>query len=149
MLKNCPKIVFLLTFGFFRKWENSITKGREHMANYPPYYGVNPYVGQMGYGQTAPQQMAQQSVFACRPVTSREEAIAAQTDYFSSGLVMPDLAHGIIWLKRFNPNTGASDFYEFHLAQPEQPKAPEYVTREEFNEFVNRMKHKEANSVDE
>lgn len=53
--------------------------------------------------------------FCCRPVTSREEAVAMLADYFSLGTVMPDLAHGVIYLKRFNANTGGSDFYTFAL----------------------------------
>ena len=84
-----------------------------------------------------PQQMAQ--AFACHPVTSREEAVAAQTDYFSAGLVMPDLSHGMIYLKRFNQQTGASDFYEFKAVRPEQkeetPEPVKYVTVEEFEKF--------------
>lgn len=108
-----------------------------YMGNYSP---INPYVQQPAQ---MPQNMSQNAAFACRPVTSREEAVAVQADYFGPGTLMPDLGHGIIYLKRFNPNTGASDFVEFRLAVPEEPKpAPEYVTRQEFEEFVNRIKPK-------
>lgn len=113
-----------------------------YMGNYSP---VNPYA-QQPMTQPAPQTVQtppQNAAFACRPVTSREEAIAVQADYFGPGTLMPDLGHGVIYLKRFNPNTGSSDFVEFRVAQPEEPKpAPEYVTRQEFEEFVNRMKPK-------
>lgn len=63
--------------------------------------------------QYFPQQT--QGGFACRPVTSKEEALAAQTDFMAAGTVMPDLGHGMIYLKRFNPNTGLSDWAEFAL----------------------------------
>lgn len=89
-----------------------------------------------------PQQQQQMNpAFACHPVGSREEAVAAQTDYFSAGLVMPDLSHGVIYLKRFNQQTGASDFYEFRLVteNKEQPAAAQYVTVEEFEKFQKEL----------
>ncbi len=85
---------------------------------------------------------AQQANFNCRPVTSREEALAVQADFFSLGTVMPDLAHGVIYLKRINQQTGSADFFEFVYRQPEQEKQPEYVTREEFDRFVQSMQTK-------
>lgn len=102
--------------------------------------------------QFQPQQMAptpQQQImqgFACHPVTSREEAVAAQTDYFSAGLVMPDLGHGMIYLKRFNANTGASDFFEFKSMQTEEnetaPEPEKYVTVKEFEKFKTELMKK-------
>lgn len=116
-----------------------------------PNYGYSPqqtYFPQQQYTQPQqmqPQQMQpQQTAFACHPVTSREEAVAAQTDYFSAGLVMPELSRGMIYLKRFNPQTGASDFYEFKLVQPEETPKVEYVTREEFDKFRDELKTKKA-----
>ena len=97
------------------------------------------YYGQQNYYQPPMQQPT--SGFTCRAVTSREEALAAQTDYFSMGTVMPDMAHGIIYLKRFNTNTGSSDFLEFKYAAPEPPTpVPQYVTLEEFNAFKDSLK---------
>ena len=88
--------------------------------------------------------------FACHPVTSREEAVAAQTDYFSAGLVMPDLGHGTIYLKRFNPQTGASDFFEFRAVQEEKAEElVQYVTMEEFEKFKNQLKKGERKIVKE
>lgn len=69
------------------------------------------------YGQANTQQTVQTG-FQCRPVTSREEAVASLVDYFSPGMLMPDLAHGRVYFKRFNPNTGASDFVEFSYVPP-------------------------------
>ena len=113
-----------------------------------PGYNYNPantyipqQMQQMPTPMQQPQPMAQ--AFACHPVTSREEAVAAQTDYFSAGLVMPDLGHGTIYLKRFNPQTGASDFFEFRAVQEEKAEEPapvQYVTMEEFEKFKNQLK---------
>ena len=67
--------------------------------------------------------------YLCRPVTSRLEAEAVQVDFLGPGTVLPDLSHGAIYLKRFNPNTGASDFLVFNLETPSEPApAPQYVT---------------------
>lgn len=91
-------------------------------------------------------------------MTSREEAVAVIADPLSAGVLLPDLAHGVIYVKRFNPNTGASDFGEFQLVQPqaapvEKPvETPEYVTRRDFEdalaqlraELTPRAKRKEA-----
>lgn len=108
-----------------------------------PGYGYNPqqtYFAQQQYNLQPQQQMS--PAFACHPVGSREEAVAAQTDYFSAGLVMPDLSHGMIYLKRFNQQTGASDFFEFRIMQPEQKeesRSVQYVTVEEFEKFQKEL----------
>lgn len=114
---------------------------------YAPY-GFNPtqtYMPQQQNVQT--QQMAQ--AFTCHPVTSREEAVAAQTDYFSAGLVMPDLGHDTIYLKRFNPQTGASDFSEFRLVAGEKDQAApaQYVTVQEFERFQKELNRRLGGKV--
>lgn len=102
----------------------------------PQQYGGYPtYVPQQYQNPAQPRQAQQPAGFSCRPVTSREEAIAAQTDYFSAGLIMPELSKGMVYLKRFNPQTGTTDFYDFQLVQPEQKPQVQYVTLEEFNSF--------------
>lgn len=96
-----------------------------------PYQPYNPYQ-QPAY--QPPNAVQPQNSYSCRPVTSREEALAMQTDFLSAGTVMPDLSHGVIYLKRFNPNTGAADFYEFVTRQQSEQQA-QYVSAEEFNAF--------------
>ena len=76
--------------------------------NYPPMMQNAPQ------GQQPPNQQG----FRVQPVTSREEAMAVQTDFFGLGTILPALAQGVIWVKRFNPGTGASDMLEFRLVQP-------------------------------
>lgn len=83
---------------------------------FPPRqdFGVPNYLPQVQNNQQMQQpQQAQQQGYLCRPVTSREEAVAVQVDFTGPGTIMPDLSHGMIYLKRFNPNTGASDFLPF------------------------------------
>ena len=111
---------------------------------YSPY---NYSAGYQPYGGTYMPQPRQEtptaqinSGFVCRPVGSREEGVAAQVDYMSAGLVMPDLGHGMIYLKRFNPNTGTSDFAEFAYKPPEPPAPPvQYVTVDEFEAFKKQL----------
>lgn len=114
-----------------------------------PGYGYNPqqtYFAQQQYNPQPQQQMS--PAFACHPVGSREEAVAAQTDYFSAGLVMPDLSHGMIYLKRFNQQTGASDFFEFKLAQAEAKSETQYVTVAEFEKFQKELSRRFGGKIE-
>lgn len=131
--------------------------------NYPNY-GYNPAFGAQrppaafwgapppvpAYAQQsapAPQNGQASALFAVQPVTSREEALAVIADPMSAGVLLPDLAHGVIYVKRFNPNTGASDFGEFLLAQPRQAapvekpvETSEYVTRRDFEDALAQLR---------
>ena len=81
------------------------------------------------------------SGYICRPVTGREEAVAMQVDFLGPGTLMPDFPHGIIFFKRFNPNTGAADFAEFRLAPPQPEQKPAHgVTMDDFNALVDRVR---------
>ena len=93
----------------------------EQMAPNPPQVQNAP----------APQMAQQGGGFITRPVTSREEAVAVQVDFLGPGTLMPDLGHGTIYLKRFNPNTGASDFFTFTLEQPREEPAVQWATKED------------------
>lgn len=115
---------------------------------FPPQQGAGGFYGQPGQ-MTQPQpQNAQtalqgqiQGGFSVQPVTSREEALAVIADPMSPGVLLPDLGHGAIYVKRFNPNTGISDFGEFRLAQPAAPEAPpEYITRTDLDTAIAQLK---------
>lgn len=99
----------------------------------------------MMQGYSQPQQMAPvqaqgpQQGFLTRPVASREEAVAAQIDFFGPGVLMPDFGHGFVYYKRFNQNTGSCDFLTFRMegtqAENGEPqKAPEYATKADLQE---------------
>lgn len=105
--------------------------------NYPAY---SPYQQMPMQYQQPMQQMPQtpQTGYSARPVTSREEALGAQVDFFGPGMLMPDLAHGIVYLKRFNPNTGSSDLFEFRAVQPEAQETPDSGLNE-LKEVVQRL----------
>lgn len=112
------------------------------MAYQNPYPMYNTQYPAYQYPTALPQQpapqMQPQPVYQARPVTSREEALGQQVDFFGAGTLMPDLAHGIVYLKRFNPNTGGSDLFEFRQAQPEtQQEQPNEL--EQIRESIKRL----------
>nr|DAM52513.1 MAG TPA: hypothetical protein [Caudoviricetes sp.] len=115
------------------------------MAAYTvPNYGGNFQMpNQMQNVQNYQPSIIQQSNngYICRPVTGREEAVAMQVDFLGPGTLMPDFPHGIIYFKRFNPNTGAADFAEFRLAPPQpEPKPAQGVTMDDFNALADRVR---------
>lgn len=107
----------------------------------PQFYGSYPRPAQQ-IQPTAPG-------YVCKPVTSREEAVATSTDYFSLGVVMPDLGHGMIYLKRFNQQTGSSDFFEFQRYIPEQPSPVEYATKADLDALRAELTPKKKRRIDD
>lgn len=120
------------------------------MANYPPY----PYGGyqpmqmpQMPMPQMAPQ-MPQNGQMSggglspmSRPVSSREEAQATAADFSGAMMVFPDVAHGRVYLKRWNMQTGAADFLEFGPVETvaENATVPEYVCMQTYRDDMERL----------
>ena len=121
------------------------------MANYPlyPYGGYQPMqMPQMQMPQMTPQ-MPQNGQFGqgglspmSRPVSSREEAQATAADFSGALMVFPDLAHGHVYLKRWNMQTGAADFVEFGPAETvaENATVPEYVCLQTYQEDMEKLK---------
>lgn len=132
------------------------------MPAYTPYYGnymPNYYQPMQGYQQmnqpmlNQPQNQganaqqannASQPNFFCRPVASKEEALGVPVDFMGSPMFFPDLAHNVVYMKRFNTTTGAADIFEFH-GQQEQPNAPapSFAPLDEFNatkETIGQLK---------
>lgn len=112
-------------------------KRRRFFIPYYPYFGQNPY--QFGaYGgapsapaPSAPQANAQPGMILGRMVTSREEAVAIPADFQGTPIVMPDFAHGKIYVKFFNTNDGTSTVVDFTAPQPAKQAAPQYATMDD------------------
>lgn len=104
---------------------------------YQPY--INPYQPYQ-YPTALPQmqQPMQQTSYQVRPVTSHEEALGTQADFFGPGTIMPDLAHEFVYLKRFNQDTGASDLLKFKQVKTETTDTPE-SDLEELKAAVRRL----------
>lgn len=100
--------------------------------NYPAFGGYNPitpYAPRMeapqGFQQPTqpaqqPQSVATPPSFVCRPVASREEAMAIPVDFMGNPMFFPDLAHGVIYVKRFNTQTGSADLFEYYARPAER-----------------------------
>lgn len=111
------------------------------------------YVAPYGYGgytpqyqpQQYPQQQVQQPVQSpqhlVRPVASVEEARAVQTDFTGALTIMPDTAHGAIYTKQLNLQTGCADFALYRRVQEPEINKPletdlsKFVPRSEFDEL--------------
>lgn len=91
-----------------------------------------------------PTQQAAQSNFFCRPVASKEEALGVPVDFMGAPMFFPDLAHNVIYMKRFNTNTGAADVFEFRGQQDQlNAPAPSFAPLDEFNatkETIGQLK---------
>lgn len=116
-----------------------------YSGNYQGYYQL-PYQTQ-AFQYQPPQQA--QMVLSGRPVTSREEAAGLPMDFTSGAMYMPDLAHGVIYAKIFNANTGEAPLLEFRVAKPEEKKEVAYATAVEVESLraeIARMKEEIQNA---
>lgn len=114
---------------------------------YNPMMYTSPYAPRMQQGAAIPayyQQPQQNPGVTASMVTNRQEAEAAQIPFDSSVSVFADLAHGCIYTKRFNPQTGAADFCVYRVEQknadasPEQA-SPAYATSQELQELRSQI----------
>ena len=125
--------------------------------NYPynGYSPMNTYMPQQAFAAPQSATVAQpmnnpQPMFNCRPVTSKEEAQAVQVDFFGPGTLMPDLGHGVVYLKRFNQNTGACDIFEFVAQQPKEERPVRYATIDDLNALRDELTRRvNSNDADE
>lgn len=100
-------------------------------------YTQNPYGGRQNGQMNNPYMMMQQQTISGRPVSSREEALSVPMDFVAGFTVMPDMAHGKVYVKVLNQNTGAVDMLTFDRAQDEQQ--PQYVTVEQMEQLKQQM----------
>ena len=111
-------------------------------------YGYGGYTPQY-QPQQCPQQQAQQPVQSpqhiVRPVACVEEARAVQTDFTGALTIMPDTAHGAIYTKQLNLQTGCADFTLYRRVQEPEINKPletdlsKFVPRSEFDELKQRF----------
>lgn len=126
------------------------------------YVPQQPYYQQMYQPQQMPQIQPAQAPVSQNPgllgriVTSKEEALGVPVDFNGSPMFFPDLAHGLIYVKQFNPGTGSSDIREFRISEEKQPEAQVFATaadldalREEFRKELDGLKPKRGVKADE
>ena len=73
-----------------------------------------------------------------RPVSSLEEARAASIDFDGSIFYFPDYANKKIYTKQINLD-GTSSFMMYELKELPIEKAPDYITREEFDTVIQQL----------
>lgn len=74
-----------------------------------------------------------------RQVSSIDEAKAAQIDFDGSVFYFPDLAHNKIYTKQVMMD-GTASLLTYAIVQENKQEAPEYVTKEEFNNTISELK---------
>ena len=114
--------------------------GNRPINGYQGYF-QQPYQTQafQQYQQYQQPQPQQQVTLSGRPVTSREEAAGMPMDFTAGAMYMPDLAHGVIYAKIFNANTGEAPLLEFRVAKPEEPPKVAYATALEVETLRNEL----------
>lgn len=103
------------------------------------YGGYTPQYQPQQYPQQQVQQPVQSPQHIVRPVASVEEARAVQTDFTGALTIMPDTAHGAIYTKQLNLQTGCADFALYRRVQDQDAPKPDYVARGEFDELKARF----------
>ena len=110
---------------------------------YTPSYGAVPYQ----QPQFTPQQptFQQDGSVPARLVSGREEAVASNV-MPGSIFLFYDRAHGMIFAKYLDPQTGMAEFRTFqetaNPAQEAQQVAPEYVTMDLFRNFQTDLERR-------
>lgn len=104
------------------------------------YYPYNNYIAPgYNYMNNKIQQNEQSQFLKCRPVSSKEEAIASQIDLDGSLWVFPSVGNGKIYTKQIS-NDGTAIFNTYTFVKEEQHNdTTEYVTKEEFNKVVQAL----------
>lgn len=102
-------------------------------------YGTVPYNNYMGQVNQQQNLFNQNQYLKCRPVTSKEQAMASQIDLDGSLWIFTDLNHERIYTKKIN-NDGTAAFETYLLTkEPEPIISNDYVTREQFNKVIQSL----------
>ena len=82
----------------------------------------------------------QNQFLKCRPVSSKEEAMACQIDLDGSLWVFADIGNGKMYTKQINTD-GTAIFKSFVEVQEPSPIQTEtqYVTKDQFNKVINTL----------
>lgn len=105
-----------------------------------PQNNYNYYQPQQMYSQSQPVYQ-QPAMLKGRPVSSVEEAKAANIDFDGSVFFFPDMAHKRIYTKQINMDgTATLLMYELKETPTDSITTVEYVTREEFEKAIQALK---------
>ena len=97
-----------------------------------------PYDNYMGNRKIDSQELMYQFL-KCRPVSSKEQAMAYQIDLDGSLWVFTDVGNGKIYTKQVN-NDGTAAFKTYIFTEEQGPyNSNDYVTKSEFNKVVQTL----------
>ena len=114
-----PQAPQLYPYGSFNNFSNLLTN--------------SPYENYLGKTNN------QNQFLKCRPVSSKQEAMAFQIDLDGSLWVFTDVGNDKIYTKQIN-NDGTASFKTYVFDKNDNPyKTPEYVTKEEFNQTIQAL----------
>lgn len=103
--------------------QNMLGYNNNNTATQPMQYQQYPYM----------QQQLNNQFLKCRPVSSKEEAMAFQIDLDGSLWVFPNVANGKIYTKQIN-NDGSASFGTYVFTEEKNNyNSNDYVTKQEFN----------------
>ena len=112
------------------------TTGQAPIATQYPY-GVNNYSNILT--KQSYQNFQQNQFLKCRPVSSKQEAMASQIDLDGSLWVFTDIGNGKIYTKQIN-NDGTASFRTYAQDKNDDVYAnSQYVTREQFNKVIQAL----------
>lgn len=124
-----------MAYPYYGNYANYYQPMQGYQMSQPMNQPINQPIGQQNAPQGV-QQSTPQSNFVCRPVASKEEALGVPVDFMGAPMFFPDLAHNVIYMKRFNTTTGAADVFEFHGQQDYAgTPAPTFAPLDEFNDM--------------
>lgn len=109
--------------------QNMLGYNNNNTTTQPMQYQQYPYM----------QQQLNNQFLKCRPVSSKEEAMAFQIDLDGSLWVFPNVANGKIYTKQIN-NDGSASFGTYVFTEEKNNyNSNDYVTKQEFNQVVQKM----------
>lgn len=115
-----------ITYGY----QNPMVRYQGHAAAAPAQFQPQPM---------APMMPPPQAFIKCRPVVSLDEARAAQIDLDGSLNVFTDIGNKKIYTKQINPD-GTASLFIYSLVEEGEKPTPDYITREEFDNFIAQFK---------
>lgn len=78
-----------------------------------------------------------------RPVTSKEEAMGIAADFSGAPMIFPDMAHNVIFVKRWDYQSGSAVFTEYVPKNapptPSEDTPAGYATQNDFKELAERL----------
>ena len=112
---------------------------------YQQQYGA---INRPVYGTTAtPLQQPNSATQRIRPVASLDEVRAMNIDFDGSVFYFPDYANRKIYTKQINMD-GTASINMYELKEIPTAAPVEYVTKQEFEDFVKKLSEKEAKIYD-